>query len=146
MGERLGLDDLLSAIRAAGGRVTVAKRAVATTLVEATNHLSADEITRRVQSTHPDVSPSTIYRILEDLEELGVVVHAHLGHAAAVYHVVGPVHGHLVCSNCGTSIEIPARTFDGLSATLRREYGFELDRHHVALAGLCRKCRERRDA
>ena len=142
MDERLGLEDLITAIRESGGRVTSAKRAVAATLADARDHLSADEITRRVQIGQPDVSPSTVYRILEELESLGVVVHSHVGHAAAVYHVVGPAHGHLVCSRCGVTPEIAARAFDGLSRDLRHHYGFELDRHHVALAGLCRQCRE----
>ena len=106
MDERLGLEDLITAIRESGGRVTSAKRAVAATLADARDHLSADEITRRVQIGQPDVSPSTVYRILEELESLGVVVHSHVGHAAAVYHVVGPAHGHLVCSRCGVTTEI----------------------------------------
>lgn len=135
------LDEILSRVRGAAKRVTVAKRRVAEVLLESGTDLTADEITQRVQGRSPDVSPSTIYRILEEFEALGIIVHAHLGRAAAVYHLAGNVHGHLVCELCGATVEIPARDFDKLSRSLASSYGFVLDRHHVALSGICAECR-----
>jgi Fur family ferric uptake transcriptional regulator len=135
------LDEILSRIRGAAKRVTVAKRRVAEVLLAAGDDLTADEITHRVQARSPDVSPSTIYRILEEFEALDIIVHAHLGRAAAVYHLAGTVHGHLVCERCGATVEIPARDFDTLSRSLAASYGFHLDRHHVALSGICAACR-----
>ncbi len=134
------LNDIISALRGAAHRVTAAKRAVASVLVERSDHSTADEITRAVQRLRPEVSPSTVYRILEEFETLQLVVHAHVGHGATVYHLAGTVHGHLVCTNCGSTIEIPARHFDLLSGDLMKTYGFTLDRHHVAIAGLCADC------
>jgi len=131
---------ILSTLRAASKRITVPKRAVAGVLVDATGDLTADEITSLVQERVTDVSTSTVYRILEEFEELGIVVHAHLGQTAAVYHLAGPVHGHLTCEHCGANIEIPASHFDALSKDLRRDYGFVLDRHHVAISGTCARC------
>lgn len=136
------LADLEAAVHAAGKRMTGAKRAVAEVLVRAEGHLSAEEITARVQGLR-EVGASTVYRVLEEFEELGLVVHTHLGAAAAVFHLVGVAHGHLVCDNCGATIEVPASTFDGLGRVLLRRYGFLLDRHHVALSGLCRHCAKR---
>ena len=135
------LDEILSRIRGAAKRVTVAKRHVAEVLIDSGTDLTADEITHRVQSRSPDVSPSTVYRILEEFETLGIIVHAHLGRAAAVYHLAGTVHGHLVCEQCGATLEIPAHDFDKLSRSLAASYGFVLDRHHVALSGICVVCR-----
>jgi len=134
------LDEILSAVRGAAKRVTVAKRTVAEVLVTTNRHLTADEITTLVQEREPDVSPSTIYRILEEFESLKIVVHAHLGQTAAVYHLAGAVHGHLTCEHCGATLEIPAAHFDALSKDLQRSYGFLLDRHHVAISGTCEQC------
>ena len=143
--ERIDVDEILSAIRAAAKRVTVAKRTVAQVLCDATEHLSADEITTAVQRRRPEVSPSTIYRILEEFEDLHVVVHSHLGQSAAVYHLSGVVHGHLTCERCGQTVQIPASHFDDLSKDLQKTYGFALDRHHVAISGWCAVCqREQR--
>jgi len=137
------VDEILSTIRAAAKRVTTAKRTVAEVLVRASRHLTADEITRRVQEIRPDVSPSTVYRILEEFESLQIVVHSHLGQQAALYHLAGPVHGHLICDVCGHTIEIPARHFNALSKDLQRTFGFTLDRHHVAISGTCATCQTR---
>lgn len=137
------LEEIQSTVRAAGKRVTVAKRTVADVLVSARRHLTADEITHAVQRRQPEVSPSTIYRILEEFEALRIVVHAHLGQSAAVYHLAGAVHGHLICENCGTTVEIPTAHFDALSRELQRSFGFLLDRHHVALSGTCAHCQAR---
>ncbi|HEY5104595.1 MAG TPA: Fur family transcriptional regulator [Acidimicrobiales bacterium] len=140
-------DAIVSIIRGAAKRVTVAKRTVAEVLAGAPGHLTADEITFAVQQRLPDVSPSTVYRILEEFEELSIVVHAHLGKQAAVYHLAGVVHGHLTCEDCRGTFEIPAAHFDALSKKLLTTYGFKLDRHHVALSGTCSTCQSlHRDA
>jgi Fur family ferric uptake transcriptional regulator len=127
------VDEILSTIRAAHRRVTVAKRTVAEVLCAADGHLSADQITTAVQRRQPEVGPSTIYRILEEFEELEIIVHSHLGQSAAV-------HGHLTCEECGQTVQIPASHFDALSRDLHKSYGFLLDRHHVALSGSCASC------
>jgi Fe2+ or Zn2+ uptake regulation protein len=138
------VNEILSAIRGATKRVTVAKRTVAEVLVAAPGHLTADEITHEVQSRQPDVSPSTVYRILEEFEAMQIVVHAHLDQHAAVFHLAGAVHGHLTCDECGSTFEIPAGHFDALSKDLMRTFGFMLDRHHVAVTGTCDYCQANR--
>jgi Fe2+ or Zn2+ uptake regulation protein len=121
------VDEIVSAIRGADRRATVAKRTVA-----------------EVQKRQPDVSPSTVYRILEEFETLQIVVHAHLDQHAAVYHLAGAVHGHLTCDQCGSTVEIPAAHFDLLSKDLQKTFGFLLDRHHVAVTGTCAYCQDQR--
>ncbi|MEO9181039.1 MAG: transcriptional repressor [Acidimicrobiales bacterium] len=138
------VDEIVSAVRGAAKRVTVAKRTVAAVLVSATGHLTADEITQEVQKRQPDVSPSTVYRILEEFEALQIVVHAHLDQHAAVYHLAGALHGHLTCEMCGETVEIPAAHFDALSKDLQKTFGFLLDRHHVAVTGTCDFCQHAR--
>jgi Fur family ferric uptake transcriptional regulator len=135
-----GVDEILSTIRGGAKRVTVAKRTVAEVLVDASGHLTVDEVTLAVQDRRPDVSPSTVYRILEEFEELRIVVHTHLGQSAAVYHLSGAVHGHLTCEVCNYTMEIPAAHFDVLGKDLQKTYGFLLDRHHVAISGTCAHC------
>jgi Fur family ferric uptake transcriptional regulator len=139
-----GVDEILSTVRGGAKRVTVAKRTVAEVLVDASGHLTVDEVTVAVQDRRPDVSPSTVYRILEEFEELKIVVHTHLGQSAAVYHLSGAVHGHLTCEVCNYTMQIPAAHFDALGKDLQKTYGFLLDRHHVAISGTCTHCQAAR--
>jgi Fe2+ or Zn2+ uptake regulation protein len=85
-----------------------------------------------------------VYRILEELEALQIVVHAHLDQHAAVFHLAGAVHGHLSCDECGATFEVPAVHFDALSKDLMRTFGFMLDRHHMAVTGTCEYCQANR--
>ena len=134
-------ETILSAIRGGATRVTVAKRTVAHVLAGASKHLTADEKTLTVQQLRPEVSPTTIYRILEEFEELDLVVHAHLGQLAADYPLTGDVHGHCTGEQCQNTVEFPSPHFDALSRELMSRYGFQLDRHDVTLSGRYEFCR-----
>ncbi len=135
------VDDILDAIRTTGGRVTATKRALVEALVDTRDHLTVESLTSVVQLRAPEASPSTVYRNLEELENLGIVVHSHLGRAAAVYHLAGPVHGHLLCSSCGRTIEVPSALFEPIVHEVRAQYDFDVDRHHLAISGVCGDCR-----
>jgi Fur family ferric uptake transcriptional regulator len=134
-------DEVLDTLREHAKRITGPKRAVVEVLVNADDHLTADEVTQRVQLLRPDVSPSTVYRILDELEVLALVVHSHAGHAAAVYHLAGQSHGHVTCEVCHVTFEVSSDVFNRLARELISSLGFELDRHHVALSGICAHCR-----
>ncbi len=126
------VERILSLLRERGGRVTTARRAIITALLDASNHVTADDLAARVQAAHPDVHLSTIYRCLDALEELEVVDHVHLGHGRAVYH--------LVCEACGAVVEVPDDVFDEVAARLREDFGFALKPGHFAVPGRCRAC------
>ncbi len=73
-------EEVLSRLRSAGDRVTTPRRLLVRCLLEASWHRTAEEIAVEIQARAPDISISTVYRNLEELERLGVVVHSHLGH------------------------------------------------------------------
>jgi len=133
-------DRLVATIRDHGGRVTTARRALVTALVQARGHVTADDLAALVQKAQPDVHLSTIYRSLDALERIGIVDHVHLGHGRAVYHLADEPHQHLVCEVCGAVVEVPDATFAALSDTLRQGYGFSIRPNHFAVLGRCRAC------
>lgn len=136
-------EDVLAQLRAGGGRVTPARRAIVEVLVGGPRHqhLTAEELAARVQAVLPDVALSTIYRSMEALEAAGFVEHLHLGHGPAVYHLAAEHHLHLVCESCGTVTELPAATLDALAGEIRRRHHFEIDTRHFGLSGRCATCR-----
>lgn len=138
------IDEVLALLRARGGRVTTPRRAILAALLDAKDHVSADELTTAVQRRHPEIHQSTVYRTLETLAELGVVDHVHLGHGRMVFHLADERHQHLLCSSCGKVVQAPDDVVDDLARRLDEEYGFELEARHFALWGRCRRCRQRR--
>lgn len=134
------VETILDRLRGEGTRVTTARRLVLTVLVRAAGHLTAEELLNSVRTMAPEIHASTVYRNLEELERLGVVVHTHLGHGAATYHLTSEAHGHLVCENCGIAIEAASGLFDGLAAAAKRQHGFVLRPYHFAVLGVCADC------
>jgi Fur family ferric uptake transcriptional regulator len=138
---------VLAEIRRRGGRVTTTRRLVLRALFEHSGHRTAPELAedlaKEVHAYGLDVHMSTIYRFLDELEELGVVSHSHLGHGPAVYDVSPVGHFHLVCQQCGGVTESPDVLLSALARSLKSRYGFSIDAHHFAIAGLCKPCSER---
>ena len=128
-------------IRSKGKRMTVQRRLVLEALQRARHHTTAEEIARQVRLRHPQIDPSTVYRNLEALEDLGYVTHTHLDDRVTRWHRADVVrHGHLVCRRCGAEQEIPLRTLEPLGRRLRAEQGFRADLAHSAIVGICREC------
>ncbi len=131
---------LLAALRREGGRLTPARRAVAVALVTGEHHVTAEELTARVQAAHPGVNRSPVYRTLEALERQGAVEHVHLGHGRAEFHLAERRHQHLVCDVCGRVTELPDSVLAPLADRLAADYGFVLRADHFALLGHCTGC------
>ncbi len=129
-------------IRAQGRRMTVQRGMVLDTVQRARHHITAEEIARRVRAKHPQIDPSTVYRNLEALEELGYVTHSHVDDRVTRWHraEVAP-HGHLVCRSCGDEAEIGPAVLEAMARRLRADHAFEADLAHSAIVGICRRCR-----
>ena len=133
-------DELVGQLRSRGVRITATRRAVVETLVEVGSHVTAEDLHARVRHRHPDVSHSSIYRTMDLLTELGIVVHVHLGHGPAEYHLADDVHAHVVCSGCGSVAEVGPTLTDPFAAHVAEHLGFALDLRHFALTGRCSGC------
>jgi Fur family ferric uptake transcriptional regulator len=134
------VDAVLALVRAAGGRATASRRVLLEVLFESNDHRSVEDLAAAVQARAPDVHLSTIYRNLEELERLGVIVHTHLGHGPATYQLAGSAHSHLICERCGRRFEAPAEFFTGLAREASARYGFTIDPRHFAILGRCADC------
>lgn len=134
------VDELVAQLRSEGARVTTARRLVLTALVDGSMHPTAEELLATVRRMAPDIHASTVYRNLEELERLGVVMHAHFGHGAATYHLATEAHGHLVCESCGTTVEAPPDLFDAMARGAKEQLGFVLRPYHFAVLGICAAC------
>lgn len=109
-------------------------------LLDTGGHVTAEQLATIVQAEHPETALSTVYRTMEVLERAGLVEHLHLGHGPAVYHLAEHDHRHLVCQECGCTIEVSEAAFDELAVFVQRRLGFTLDARHFALPGRCGPC------
>ena len=130
-----------SRLRERGLRWTPQRRMLIEVMAETDGHITAAELVERCRAADPETTPSTIYRSLDVLEDLGLIRHCHGADGREEFHVLPQTeHGHLFCEACGSSWDIEASEAATLTRTLRRERGFEVDLSHLAVVGRCADC------
>jgi Fur family ferric uptake transcriptional regulator len=124
-----------------GLRLTPQRKLILDIIHDAGENLTADTIISHVQSRMPGVHKSTIYRTLEILEEAGCVYKSALGNQLIYHHPEEGHHHHLVCRQCGKSIDCEDDVFAPVEKSIGAKYGFRVDFKHVVMSGLCEECR-----
>jgi Fur family ferric uptake transcriptional regulator len=128
-------------LHAHGLRWTPQRRVLIEVLSRSDGHVTGAELVERCRAVDPATIPSTVYRTLDVLEELGIVRHAHGADGREQFHVL-PVaeHGHLHCQKCRETWEIGREEAAPLVDRLRAERGFVIDLSHLSVSGTCRDC------
>lgn len=131
-------------LRARGLRWTPQRRILVEVLAEVHGHVTGAELVERCRSRDPDTIPSTVYRTLDVLEDLGVIRHSHGADGREEFHVLpASEHAHLYCRVCAGSWEMTTDDPVVVSAVdgVRAGHGFEIDVPHLTLTGVCATCR-----
>ena len=130
-------------LRASGLRWTPQRRLLLEVLEGTSGHVTGAELVERCRAIDPAVIPSTVYRTLDVLEDLGVVRHAHGVDGREEFHVLPDGdHGHLYCTNCHGAWEVGPDEAGPLLDAIERSRGFRVQLSHLSIAGLCRECAE----
>jgi Fur family ferric uptake transcriptional regulator len=128
-------------LHARGMRWTPQRRMLVEVLLGSRGHVTGTELVERCRRLDPETTPSTVYRTLDALEEIGLVRHSHGADGREEYHVLPSVeHGHLRCERCGATWEIEAEEAGRLTRTLAESRGFEVDLSHLTIVGRCAGC------
>ena len=134
-------DSVPELLRARGMRWTPQRRTLIEVLAGVDGHLTGAELVERCRAADPTTTPSTVYRTLDVLEELGFVRHGHGADGREEFHVLPrTAHGHLHCATCGGSWDLGPTEVGGLVQSLRRGRGFQVDLSHVTVVGQCATC------
>jgi Fur family ferric uptake transcriptional regulator len=133
--------DMPALLRSRGLRWTPQRRVLLDVLARTSGHVTGADLVERCREVDPSTIPSTVYRTLDVLEELGVVRHAHGVDGREEFHVMPSAdHGHLYCTTCRTTWEIGADEAAAMLATLQASRGFAVELSHLSIAGRCAGC------
>lgn len=122
-------------------RWTPQRRAVIEALAGSDGHITGAELLERCRAIDPATIPSTVYRTLDVLEDLGLVQHGHGADGREEFHVGAEgIHGHLHCATCGGRWEIRAGAARAIIDGLLASDDFEVDLSHVTVVGRCADC------
>ncbi|MDW8468352.1 MAG: ferric iron uptake transcriptional regulator [Burkholderiales bacterium] len=112
-------------------------------------HLSAEDVYRALIAEGHDVGLATVYRVLTQFEQAGLLTRQHFETGKAVFELSqGGHHDHLVCLQCGRVEEFFDAEIERRQKEIARARGFSLHDHSLALYADCvkRDCEHRASA
>ena len=106
----------------------------------AVRHLSAEDVYKLLLAENLDVGLATVYRVLTQFEQAGLLSRNHFESGKAVFELnEGSHHDHLVCLDCGLVEEFFDDEIEKRQHRIAEERGFKLTDHALALYGNCVK-------
>ena len=130
-------------LRSAGLRRGGARTAVIEALARHGCAVSALELDDELRSRKPRVGRASIYRALEQFEELGLVRRMEMSRGTAGYERIEPDghhHHHAICRDCGRMETFEDSDLERVIARLSGRMPFEISEHDVVLRGRCKRC------
>ena len=135
-------------LRSAGLKATLPRLRIINVFEQSRQrHLTAEDVYRQLLADGLDVGLATVYRVLTQFEQAGLLMRHHFETGKAVFELnEGKHHDHLVCLQCGRVEEFYDAEIEKRQQKIARDRGFELQDHALALYGNCRKanCEHRR--
>jgi Fur family ferric uptake transcriptional regulator len=106
----------------------------------AVRHLTAEDVYRNLLSEELDIGLATVYRVLTQFEQAGLLSRSNFESGKAVFELnEGTHHDHLVCIDCGRVEEFFDPEIEKRQQKIAEERGFKLQEHALALYGACTK-------
>ena len=103
-------------------------------------HLSAEDVYKLLLADGADVGLATVYRVLLQFEQAGLLSRNHFESGKAVFELnEGKHHDHLVCVDCGRVEEFFDAEIEQRQRYVAQVRGFELQDHALALYAVCTK-------
>lgn len=131
-------------LRKAGLKVTLPRMKILELLEEAqagNRHLSAEDVFRRLRDTGEDIGLATVYRVLTQFQDAGLVIKHNFDNDQAVFELEsGQHHDHMVCLRCGSVIEFSDDLIEQRQREIAARHGFRLTHHALTMHGICANC------
>jgi Fur family transcriptional regulator, ferric uptake regulator len=112
-------------------------------------HLSAEDVYRMLSKDGTDTGLATVYRVLTQFEQAGLLIRHHFETGKAVFELnQGGHHDHLVCVQCGHVEEFFDREIEKRQEKVAKDRGFKIHDHSLHLYAECVRlgCPRRKDA
>jgi Fur family ferric uptake transcriptional regulator len=125
-----------------GVRSTRQRSAIAELLSGSEEFRSAQDLHDQLKASGQSIGLTTVYRNLQALADAGQVDVLRTDTGESVYRHCssGHHHHHLVCRQCGTTVEVQADTVEQWAAEVANAHGFSDISHTVEVFGLCGAC------
>lgn len=97
-------------------------------------HLSAEDIYKVLINTEVTIGLATVYRVLMQFEEAGLITRHNFDHGPSVFELnQGTHHDHMVCLQTGQVIEFENKEIEALQQEIAKKHGYVLEDHSLVL-------------
>ncbi|MBV8618650.1 MAG: ferric iron uptake transcriptional regulator [Curvibacter sp.] len=104
-------------------------------------HMTAEDVFRVLLQEQSDIGLATVYRVLTQFEQAGILSRSHFESGKAVYELnEGQHHDHLVCTSCGKVEEFYDAEIERRQQMVAKAKNWLLQEHAMSLYGLCANC------
>ncbi len=135
------MDDTLNELKNTGLKATLPRLKILELFQKSElRHLSAEDVYRLLVAEHSDIGLATVYRVLTQFEQAGLLSRNHFEAGKAVYELNDEQHhDHLVCLDCGHVEEFYDAEIEQRQSAIARDRGFSLTDHALSLYAHCVK-------
>ncbi|MGB2954893.1 MAG: Fur family transcriptional regulator [Anaerolineales bacterium] len=132
---------IIDELRKRGFRITPQREMIINAVAHSPQHITAEEISERLQEHTQAINIATVYRTLDLLWQEGFACRNDLSEGKIVYATYqhGP-HIHLVCRKCNRIIDADVKVLDSLREDLISNYQFRPNLDHISVFGICADC------
>lgn len=104
----------------------------------AMRHMTAEDVFRHLLNEHADIGLATVYRVLTQFEQAGILSRNHFESGKAVYELnEGQHHDHMVCLDCGRVEEFYDAEIESRQQAVAQAKGFVIADHALSLYAHC---------
>ncbi|HEY4900856.1 MAG TPA: Fur family transcriptional regulator [Terriglobales bacterium] len=130
-------------LRHVGLKHTGQRDTILRAFLDTRDHLSTDELYRLVKKQDDGIGFTTVYRTLKLLSECGLASEVAFNDGITRYeHQYNRRnHHHMVCTECGSSVEFFSTDIERIEREIGRKYKYVTTRHTFQIYGVCEKCR-----
>lgn len=134
-----------SNLKKAGLKNTQPRRRILEIMDKATNHhFSAEDIYRELIDAGEEIGLATVYRVLTQFEEAGLVVRHHFEGGQSMFELDhGEHHDHLVCVKCNRVEEFVDNEIEKRQQEIAKKAGYEITDHSLNIFGICAECQKK---
>ncbi|MDU0353918.1 ferric iron uptake transcriptional regulator [Paraglaciecola aquimarina] len=128
-------------LKKAGLKVTHPRMLILEILQDPANqHVSAEDIYKVLIETGEDIGLATVYRVLNQFDEAGVVERHHFEGGKSLFELSNKKHhDHLVCLNCGKVVEFEDSIIEQRQKDIAQSSNMKLTNHSLYLYGECKE-------
>ena len=139
------MDKVIEKLKKDNIRITPQRQEMILILKNSHEHVTADEIYKKLVKQFPSVSIATVYNNLKLFVNIGFVKELQFGEGLSKFEWLEKDHYHIICSDCGKIEDFYYPQLKEVESFAKDLTKFNIKKHHLLFYGLCKSCSEQQE-